>query len=185
MSTTSASFKAVLRALAVLAECESATTPLPIGVGRNGRFVRSMSSLITCSALAYAAPLPMITKGAFADFNNCAILNSFASSTPPLGASGIGAASAMSSASSTAPLMRSAGRSTKPVPGRPYQDVLYVFCITSGIDSRVGGRRASFVWGVRREMASSSWNAPRETRWVSEEPARRRRGNALTFALPI
>ena len=34
-------------------------------------------------------------------------------------------------------------------------------------------------------MASSSWKAPRETRFVSEEPARRSRGKALTFALPI
>ena len=33
-------------------------------------------------------------------------------------------------------------------------------------------------------MASSSWKAPRETRFVSEEPARRRRGKAFTFALP-
>jgi len=41
------------------------------------------------------------------------------------------------------------------------------------------------VWGERREIASSSWKAPRETRWVSEEPARRRRGNPLTLALPI
>ena len=44
---------------------------------------------------------------------------------------------------------------------------------------------ASLVCGVRRDMASSSWNAPRETRWVSEEPARRRRGNALALELPI
>ena len=34
-------------------------------------------------------------------------------------------------------------------------------------------------------MASSSWKAPRETRLVSEEPARRRRGKAFMFALPI
>ena len=52
ISTTSASLSAVLRALAVLAGWESATTPLPIGVGRNGRFVLSMRSLITPSALA-------------------------------------------------------------------------------------------------------------------------------------
>lgn len=43
----------------------------------------------------------------------------------------------------------------------------------------------SFVWGCKRDMASSSWKAPRETRWVSEEPARRRSGKALAFELPI
>lgn len=44
---------------------------------------------------------------------------------------------------------------------------------------------ASLVWGARREIASSSWKAPREMRCVSEEPARRRSGKALTSELPI
>jgi hypothetical protein len=44
---------------------------------------------------------------------------------------------------------------------------------------------ASFVCGVRREMASNSWNAPRDTRCASEEPARKRSGQALTDELPI
>ena len=51
--------------------------------------------------------------------------------------------------------------------------------------AREEGRRARFVWGVRREMASSSWKAPRAVRWDSEEPARRRRGKALAWELPI
>lgn len=34
-------------------------------------------------------------------------------------------------------------------------------------------------------MASSSWKPPREMRLVSDEPARRSRGKALTLALPI
>ena len=144
-NTTSASLRAVLRALAVLAGCESATTPLPIGVGRKGRFVLSMRSLITSSALAYAAPLPITTKGAFADLISWVTLNNLASSTPPFGGSGTGAVSATSSASPATPLIRSAGRSTNPAPGRPYHDVRYVSCRMSGIDSRVGGRSANFV----------------------------------------
>lgn len=49
---------------------------------------------------------------------------------------------------------------------------------------REEGRIARFVCGVRSEMASSSWKAPREVRWDSEEPARRRRGKALALELP-
>ena len=41
--TTSASFRAVLRALAVLRGCHSGRTPLPMGVGRKGIWVRATS----------------------------------------------------------------------------------------------------------------------------------------------
>ncbi len=44
---------------------------------------------------------------------------------------------------------------------------------------------ASFVCDVRREIASNSWKAPRDTRCVSDEPARRSNGQALTEELPI
>ncbi len=81
--------------------------------------------------------------------------------------------------------MMSAGRSTKPVPGLPYHDVRYALLMTSGTNSRAGGRMASFVCGLRRVMASSSWKAPRETRCVSDEPARTRSGHALMDELPI
>ncbi len=103
MRTTSASFRAVLRALAVLEGWESGTTPFPIGVGRKGRWVRSIRSLMASSAWAYAAPLPTTTRGALADLSIWAILKSLASSAAPFGPSGTGYISGTSAASSTAP----------------------------------------------------------------------------------
>lgn len=38
---------------------------------------------------------------------------------------------------------------------------------------------------MRKEIASISWKAPLPVRFVSEEPARKRAGNALTEQLPI
>ena len=52
MRTTSASFRAVLRALAVFEGWESGRTPLPIGVGRKGIWVRLIRSRMASSAWA-------------------------------------------------------------------------------------------------------------------------------------
>jgi hypothetical protein len=41
------------------------------------------------------------------------------------------------------------------------------------------------VWGLRKETASNSWNAPLPVRFDSEEPARNKEGKALTEQLPI
>jgi hypothetical protein len=47
------------------------------------------------------------------------------------------------------------------------------------------GRTADLVWGVRRDMASISWNAPLVARSVSDEPPRKRVGKALAAEFPI
>ena len=87
----------------------------------------------------------MTTNGAFAVFIVCIILNSLASSIAALGDLVFRTVSGTSSASSTDPLMRSAGRSRKPVPVLPYHHVRYVFCMASGINPRDGVRSASLV----------------------------------------
>lgn len=156
MMITSASFKAVLLALAAFKVCESATTPFPIGVGRKGIWVLLINSLIESSALANAAPFPMTTKGALACVISLLICDNRCSSAPLLGQSGSGTASLISVEFFTTPWIRSAGRSTKPVPGLPYHEARYAFCIKSGMSSIDEGRIASLVWGVRREIASNS-----------------------------
>lgn len=144
-TTTSASFRAVLLALAAFKGCESDITPFPIGVGRKGMCVLSIKSLIESSALANAAPFPMTTNGDFAFLINWLICDNFCSSAPPFGQPEGGVASCMFAASSTKPWMRSAGKSTKPVPGLPYHEFRYAFRIASGISSIEGGRMASLV----------------------------------------
>lgn len=44
---------------------------------------------------------------------------------------------------------------------------------------------ADLVCGVRRDMASISWNAPLVARSDSDEPARKRVGKALAEEFPI
>jgi hypothetical protein len=60
---TSASFRAVLLADDAFNMELSGTTPLPIGVGRNGILVDEIKVLMATSARAYAAPFPIMTRG--------------------------------------------------------------------------------------------------------------------------
>lgn len=127
----------------------------------------------------------MTIRGARAVFRSWAALNSIGSSAEGLGGGGMRVVIVgRSLVEGRWPWIMSAGRSMNEGPGRPYQAWRYALCRASGIVSREDGRRASLVWGVRREMASSSWKAPLEMRWVSAEPPRRRRGNALMLELP-
>lgn len=118
--TTSAFFSAVDRAEAVLQGWESAMIPFPIGVARKGICVLSMSSRKTVSALAYALPLPMTTSGEEADVSSAAILGTLPTSgnTTPGGGGWTGRAEAAGAAQAVC--RKSPGRSTKPVPERPY-----------------------------------------------------------------
>uniref|UniRef100_A0A224XWJ7 Uncharacterized protein n=1 Tax=Panstrongylus lignarius TaxID=156445 RepID=A0A224XWJ7_9HEMI len=68
------------RSAAVLAEatlcgCESGITPLPMGVARKGNPVWVIKVQISFSARAYAAPLPMITRGLLENISCLAALS--------------------------------------------------------------------------------------------------------------
>lgn len=82
--------------------------------------------------------------------------------------------------------MKSAGRSTKPTPGRPQKAVRYASRMLSGSCSKLGGLTASFVCGASSDTASSCWKAPFVgPAVVSELPASSRSGNvALTVEFP-
>ena len=66
--TTSAYPKAVDLAGDIFWPCESWTTPLPMGVGRNGSPDALIKLLTTCSALDIAHAFPIITRGFLAFF---------------------------------------------------------------------------------------------------------------------
>ena len=80
-------------------------------------------------------------------------------------------------------MRKSAGRSTKPVPGRPYHAVRYAWLIVEGIASGRCGRMATLTCGVSIDTASSSWKEPLPTVYDSQEPARRSMGKQLAEEL--
>ena len=126
---TSACRRVVLRAEETFKGLESGMMPLPMGVGRKGRWVVVMRWRIGCSARQYAAPLPRMIRGERADLRSVAAAEIRSGSGAGLGGGrtvSVGTAGFDDAVGDGEGLMiTSAGRSMNDGPGRPYQHVRY------------------------------------------------------------
>lgn len=96
----------------------------------------------------------MTTNGAFALFNALAMFRILF--IEGMCRDALGCFDNVFDSVSWVPIIKSAGKSTNPVPGRPKYACRYASAIKFGIRSGLGGRMANFVCGVNSATASIS-----------------------------